>query len=95
MDLEETFSSIGKEGLWIKMRQKGISDDMVECVKGIQNGTKFCEKCGDDEVKDFAKQGRGVQKICDLSSNVLNIFIVGVIDCVIKGNGHISTVGKI
>jgi hypothetical protein len=42
------------------MRQKGISNNMAECIKKMYNGIKFCVMCGDEvrfllnekEVKD-------------------------------------------
>jgi hypothetical protein len=42
------------------MRQKGISNNMAECIKKMYNGIKFCAMCGDEvrfllnekEVKD-------------------------------------------
>jgi hypothetical protein len=51
-DLEEAFDSTDREALWYKIRRKGISDKIVNCIKKMCNGVKFCVKCGDEEVTD-------------------------------------------
>jgi hypothetical protein len=32
-DLEKAFDSTDTEALWFKMRKKGVSDNMVECIR--------------------------------------------------------------
>jgi hypothetical protein len=44
--LEKVFDSIYREVLCFKMRKKGVSDNMVKCIKTMYNDTKFCVKCG-------------------------------------------------
>jgi hypothetical protein len=46
VDLEKAFDSTDWEALWFKMRKKGVSDNMVECIKKMYDDTKFCVKCG-------------------------------------------------
>jgi hypothetical protein len=67
VDLEKAFDSIDRETLWYKLRRKGISDKMVECIRRIYDGIKFCVKCGEDVVTDFIEQERGVRLGCILS----------------------------
>jgi hypothetical protein len=33
VDLGKAFDLIDREALWFKMRKKGVSDNMVECIK--------------------------------------------------------------
>jgi hypothetical protein len=61
VDLEKAFHSIDREALCFKMRKKGVSDNMVVCIKKIYNDTKLCVMCGGDKVTDFVKQRRGVR----------------------------------
>jgi hypothetical protein len=61
VDLEKAFVSIDREALWFKIRKKGVSDNMVECLKKMYDDTKFCVKCSGDEVTDFVKRRKGVR----------------------------------
>jgi hypothetical protein len=67
VDLEKAFESIDREVLWFKMRKKGVSDNMVEYIKKMYDDTKFCVKCGGNEVTDFVEQRRRVRQGCSLS----------------------------
>jgi hypothetical protein len=82
-------------GLWFKMRRKGVSVDMFECIKRMYSGAKFCMKCRDDETTDFVEQRRGVTQGCSLSPYVFNIFIDNVIDCISKCNVYAPIIGTI
>jgi hypothetical protein len=73
VDLEKAFDSIDRESLWYKLRRKGISGEMAECIKSMYDDIKFCVKCGDDMVTDFIGQGRGVRQGCSLSPYLFNI----------------------
>jgi hypothetical protein len=53
VDLEKAFDSIDRDALWYKLRRKGISDNMVECIREMHEGIKFCVKCGEDVVTYF------------------------------------------
>jgi hypothetical protein len=46
----KTFDSTDKEAVRFKLRQKGMSDNMVECIKKIHNSTKVCVKLGGNKV---------------------------------------------
>jgi hypothetical protein len=94
VDLEKAFDSIDKEALWFKMRKKGVSDNMVQCINKMYDYNKFCVKCGGDEVTDFVKQRRGVRQGCSLSLYLFNIFIDGIMHCISKGNVHVPVIGK-
>jgi hypothetical protein len=65
--------------MWFTLKRKGVSDNM-ECIKKMFHDTKFCVKCGGDEVTDFIEERRGVRQGCSLSPCVFNIFLDDVID---------------
>jgi hypothetical protein len=56
VDFEKAFDSIHREALWYKMRRKGISDNMVKCIREMYDGIKICVRCGEEEVTDFIEQ---------------------------------------
>jgi hypothetical protein len=60
VDFEKAFVSSDGEALWFKMRKIGVSENMVNCVGIMYEDTKFCVKCGVNEVPDFAPKTRGV-----------------------------------
>jgi hypothetical protein len=57
--LEKAFYSIDKEALLFKMRKKGVSENMVRCIKKMYEGIKFCVQCDGDRVTDFVEQRKG------------------------------------
>jgi hypothetical protein len=93
VDLEKASDSIDREALWFKMRKKGVSDNMVECIKKMYN-TKFCVKCGGHEVTDFLEQRRGIRQGCSLSPYLFNIIIDDITDYISEGNVHAPAIGK-
>jgi hypothetical protein len=66
---------------------------MVECIKRMYNGTKFCVNCQDDEVTDFVEQRRGVGRGCSLSP-FCNIIIGDITDYISKRNVREPVVEK-
>jgi hypothetical protein len=73
VDLEKAFDSVDREALWLKMKKKGVSDNMVKCIKKMYDDTKFCVKCCGNEVTGFIEQRRGVSQGCSLSPYLFNI----------------------
>jgi hypothetical protein len=51
----KAFDSTDMETLWFEMRKNGESHNMVKCIKKLHNNTKFCMKCGGDEMTDFVE----------------------------------------
>jgi hypothetical protein len=80
VDLEKVFDSIDREALWFKMRKKGVSENMVTCVKKMYEGIKFCVKCEGDNLTNLVEQRRWVRQGCSLSPHLFNIFSDDVID---------------
>jgi hypothetical protein len=76
------------------MRKKGVSDNMVECIKNMYDDTKFYVKCGGNEVTDFVEQRRGVRQGCSLTIYLFNIFIDDIMDSISEGNVHAPVMGK-
>jgi hypothetical protein len=61
------FDSVDRKALRFKLRRKEISDKMVNCIKKIYNGIKFCVKCGNQKVINCAEKRRRVIQGCGLS----------------------------
>ena len=47
VDFEKAFDSINREALWYKMRQTGVSENMVSNI--MYQDIKFCEKCCENQ----------------------------------------------
>jgi hypothetical protein len=96
VNLEKAFDSIDRETLWFKIRKKGVSDNMGECIKEMYGDTKFYVKCRVDEVTDFVKQRRGVRQGCTLSPYLFNIFTDNIMNYesyISEGNVHAPVTG--
>jgi hypothetical protein len=60
----------------------------------MYDDTKFCVKCGGDEVTDFVEQRRGVRQECSLSPYFFNIYIIDIMDYISEANVHAPVIGK-
>jgi hypothetical protein len=74
------------------MRSIGVSENMVNCIRIMYEGTKFCVKCGENEVTTFAPQTRGVRQGCSLSSYLFNIFINDIMEYINVDNSHAALI---
>jgi hypothetical protein len=68
------------------MRQKGISEKMVNCMKEKRSGNKFGVKRGKDKETDFVEEGRGVRQSGSPSPDI--------VDCISEGNLHAPVTGS-
>jgi hypothetical protein len=95
VDFEKALDSVHREALWCKLRRKGISDNMLKCIRDMYeyDGIKFCVKCGEDEVTGFIEQKRGVRQGCSFSQYLSNIFIDDIIDYISKNKPHAPVIG--
>jgi hypothetical protein len=50
VNLEKAFDSIHGEALCFKLRKKGVSENMVRCIKKMYEGIKFCVKFEGDNL---------------------------------------------
>lgn len=58
---------------WYKLKKRGISVNMVNCITGFRDGNMFCDKYGEAGVKDFIEpKKRGVTQGCSLSLYLFN-----------------------
>jgi hypothetical protein len=75
VNFKKAFDSINRAALWFKVRRIGVSENMVNCIRITYEGTKFCVKCGENELTTFAPQTRGARQGCSLSPYLFNNFI--------------------
>jgi hypothetical protein len=55
------------------MRRIGVSENMVNCIRAVYEGTKFFAKCAENEGTTFTLQTRGLRQGCSLSPDLLRI----------------------
>jgi hypothetical protein len=53
VDFKKAFDSTVREVLRYKMRRKGVGYNTVNYIKEMDDGVKFCVRCGEEEVADF------------------------------------------
>jgi transcription elongation factor Elf1 len=93
VNFEKAFGSINREALWFKMRI-GVSENIVNCIRIIYEGTKFCVKCGENEVTTFAPQTREVTQECSLCPYLINIFINDIMEYINVDNSYAPSIGR-
>jgi hypothetical protein len=76
------------------LRRIVVSENMVNCIKIMYESTKFCVKCGENEVTTFAPQTSGVRQGCSLSPYLFNIFINDIMEYINVDNSHAPSIGR-
>jgi hypothetical protein len=76
------------------MRMIGVSENMVNCIRIMYECTKFCVKCGENEVTTFAPQTTGVRRGCSLSPYLFNIFINSIMEYINVDNAHALSIRR-
>lgn len=79
MDFGKAFESVVREDLWFKMRIMTVSENIINRIRKLYEGTKFCVNYPDNKVANFALRTRGVELGCSLSSHFCNILISDII----------------
>jgi hypothetical protein len=87
------FDSIDRKTLWFKMRRIGVKKKKGNCMRIMHEGTKFCVKCGENEVTTFSPQSRGVREWCSLNPYLFNIFI-NIMEYINIDNSHAPSIGR-
>jgi hypothetical protein len=93
---KKAFDSIDRVALWFKMRTE-VSENMVNCIRIMYDeGTKYCVKCGENEVTTFILQmegGGGVRQGCSFSPYLFHIFINDITKYINVDNSHAPLIG--
>jgi hypothetical protein len=67
---------------------------VVNCIRIMYEHTKFCAKCGENEVTTLSLQTRGVGWGCSLSPYLFNIFINDIMEYINADNSHAPSIGR-
>jgi RNA polymerase subunit RPABC4/transcription elongation factor Spt4 len=51
------------------MRRIGARENMVNCIRIVYEGTKFCVECGENEVTSFAPQTNGIMDYINIDNS--------------------------
>jgi hypothetical protein len=87
-DFEKNTGFHKQKALWNKMRKKGISTKVVECIKRMCDETQFCTKWSYGEVTEPVNHEIGVRQCCNLSPHLFNIFIHNITSLITEENAN-------
>ena len=74
LDFKKAFDSIWHKGLFHKILENGISDNILNLIKDIYNKTKCAVKVGDHRT-NFFNFTKGVRQGCPLSAILFNVYV--------------------
>ncbi|KNZ58596.1 hypothetical protein VP01_18g12 [Puccinia sorghi] len=84
VDFKKAFDRVPHEGLWAKLRQIGIHNDLVEIIKKGYDSSKIQCRLGDNLSDPFTRE-IGTRQGCPLSPLLFIIFVNDIFEQVTEG----------
>ena len=73
VDLEKAYDRVDRAGLWLVMRQYGVTGRLLDAVKGMYEGCRASVKMGG--MSEYFKIDRGVRQGCVMSPWLFNLYM--------------------
>ena len=73
VDLEKAYDRVDRAGLWLVMRQYGVTGRLLEAVKGMYEGCRASVRMGG--MREYFKIDRGVRQGCVMSPWLFNLYM--------------------